>query len=182
MQVQAMGAELAQQLATSDLTYEDVGATAGSLPTGYHHMRVSRVLGTGADAFVAAASALFNWQVHLHAGLRVTASAPVAAPGALVLLGIGAGPLRIAAACRVVYAVTESRRKGFAYGTLPGHPESGEEAFIVEYRTDDSVVFTITAFSRPATAAARAAGPLGRLVQGRITRRYLSALCRISGT
>jgi len=182
MQVQAMRAGLAQQLATADLTYEDVGATAGSLPTGYHHVRVSRLLGSGTDAFVAAASALFSWQVHLDAGLRVAASAPVAAPGAVVLLGIGAGPLRIAAACRVVYAVTESRRQGFAYGTLPGHPESGEEAFIIEHRTDDSVVFTITAFSRHATAIARAAGPLGRLIQRRMTRRYLGALRRISGT
>ena len=182
MHVQAMKAGLAQQLATADLTYADVGATAGSLPTGYHHVRASRLLGSGADAFAAAGEALFSWQVHLHAGLRVTASAPVAAPGVVVLLGIVAGPLRIAAGCRVVYAVTDSRRQGFAYGTLPGHPESGEEAFIIEYRTDDTVVATITAFSRPATASARAAGPLGGLVQRRITRRYLDALDRISGT
>ena len=40
---------------------------------------------------------------------------------------------------RVVYVIDEPLRKGFAYGTLPGHPETGEEAFIVEYRDDDSV-------------------------------------------
>ncbi|HYK71371.1 MAG TPA: DUF1990 domain-containing protein [Streptosporangiaceae bacterium] len=161
------------------MTYDDVGATAGTLPSGYHHLRVSRLVGSGADAFVAATAALFSWQVHLHAGLRVTASAAVAAPGIAVLLGIGAGPARIRAACRVVYTVNESARQGFAYGTLPGHPESGEEVFIIEHRDDDGVVFTITAFSRPATAATRAAGPIGRRVQQYITSRYLGALAAI---
>ncbi len=75
-----------------------------------------------------------------------------------------------------MYTVTEARRRGFAYGTLPGHPESGEEAFVVEQHDDGSVVFAITAFSRPATASARAAGPLGLLIQRYVTRRYLDAL------
>jgi uncharacterized protein (UPF0548 family) len=174
-----MGAELAARLALSDLTYDEVGATAGTLPPGYHHLHVSGVIGSGSDVFIAAASALLSWQVHLDAGLRVTASAPAPSPGAVVLLGLGAGPLRIGAACRVVYTITEPRRQGFAYGTLPGHPESGEEAFVVERRSDGSVTFTITAFSRPATTAARAAGPVGRLIQRRITRRYLGALAAI---
>lgn len=55
----------------------------------------------------------------------------VHAERALVLPGVGAGPLRLRAPCRVVYTVTESRRRGFAYGTLPGHPECGEEAFVI---------------------------------------------------
>jgi uncharacterized protein (UPF0548 family) len=75
-----------------------------------------------------------------------------------------------------VYAVDQPRRQGFAYGTLPGHPESGEEAFIIEHLDDETVSFTITAFSRPSTAIARIAGPGGRLIQGWITTRYLRSL------
>jgi len=176
MSVTGLSAELARRLESAELTYHPVGATAGTLPSGYHHLRVSRLVGSGPDAFADAAAALFGWQIHARAGLRVAASAAVAAPSAVVLLGIGAGPLRVNATCRVVYTVTESQRRGFAYGTLPGHPESGEEAFVVEHRGDGSVVFTITAFSRPATAAARAAGPAGRLIQRYITSRYLGAL------
>jgi uncharacterized protein (UPF0548 family) len=171
-----MSAQLASQLESAHLTYDDVGATRGALPPGYHHLRRSRVLGSGDDAFAAAASALLAWQVQLRAGLRVTASDAVIQPGAVVLLSAGAGLLRLRAPCRVVYTVTEARRRGFAYGTLPGHPERGEEAFVVEQREDGSVVFTITAFSRPATVAARAAGPLGRLLQHYVTQRYLAAL------
>jgi len=171
-----MSAQLASQLKSADLTYGDAGATQRTLPRGYHHLRRTRVLGSGAATFTAAKSDLFGWQVQMRAGLRVTASEAVVKPGAVVLLSAGAGPLQLRAPCRVVYAVTEARRCGFAYGTLPGHPERGEEAFVVELRDDDSVVFTITAFSSPATAAARGAGPLGRLIQRYITQRYLDAL------
>lgn len=70
-------------------------------------------------------------------------------------------------------------RAGFAYGTLPGHPESGEEAFVVS-RAPDGVRFTITAFSRPATWLARLGGPVTLLGQEYFTRRYLRAL-RLGG-
>jgi uncharacterized protein (UPF0548 family) len=172
-----MSAQLASQLESADLTYDDVGATQGTLPRGYHHLRRARVLGSGADAFAAAESALLGWQVQLRAGLRVTTSESVVKPGTVVLLSAGAGPLRVSAPCRVVvYIVTDARRRGFAYGTLPGHPERGEESFVVEQREDGEVVFTITAFSRPATMAAHVAGPLGHLIQRHITQRYLDAL------
>ena len=77
---------------------------------------------------------------------------------------------------RVVYVVDEPRRRGFAYGTLPGHPETGEEAFVVELQEGDEVTFTITAFSRPASRLARAAGPVGRRIQGWATNRYLRSV------
>ncbi len=176
-----MSAVLASRLAAAELTYAEVGATRGALPPGYHHLSRSRFLGSGPDTFAIAGSALLAWQVQLRAGLRVTASAPVAEPGAIVLLGVGVGPLRLRAPCRVVYTVVEPRRRGLAYGTLPGHPERGEEAFVVEQREDGSVTFSITAFSRPATVAARAAGPLGHLIQEYITRRYLAALVQPRG-
>ena len=32
----------------------------------------------------------------------------------------------------VVYIIHEPDRQGFAYGTLPGHPESGDEALMSE--------------------------------------------------
>lgn len=75
-----------------------------------------------------------------------------------------------------MYVIDDPRRKGFAYGTLPGHPESGEEAFVVELHEDSSVTFTITAFSRPHRLLAKLGGPVSRAVQARVTDRYLHAL------
>jgi uncharacterized protein (UPF0548 family) len=166
------------RLAATALTYAETGATAGPLPGGYHQLARRVVLGRGEELLASAGDAVARWQVQLRAGVSVAASAPVAAPGTVVLLGIGAGRLRLAAPCRVVYVIDEPRRRGFAYGTLPGHPESGEEAFVVEQDEDGTVTFAITAFSRPASRLASAAGPAGRLAQGLITTRYLRSLAR----
>jgi uncharacterized protein (UPF0548 family) len=175
MSLTALDPGAARRLREAELTYREAGQTAGALPPGYHHLRRSAVIGSGAEVFAGAANALISWQAHLRAGLRVAASAATAEPGTVVLLGLGAGAIRIGAPCRVIYAANEPHRRGFAYGTLPGHPERGEEAFIEQHH-DGAVTFTIAAFSAPATLLAKAAGPAGRAVQRRITSRYLHAL------
>jgi uncharacterized protein (UPF0548 family) len=83
-------------------------------------------------------------------------------------------PFRIPA--RVVYVVDEPTRRGFAYGTLPGHPERGEEAFIVERQADGSVWLVIRAFSRPAGLFVWIGAPIARLLQAVYTGRYERAL------
>jgi len=176
MGLTVLPAEARERLAGAALTYREVGATAGDLPKGYHHLTRRVLIGHGYQRFTEAGDAVRRWQVQAGAGLSVSASAPATAPGAVVVLGLGIGPVRFEAPCRVVYAVDEPRRQGFAYGTLPGHPESGEEAFMIEHHDDDAVSFTITAFSRPATRLARIAGPLGRIAQRRITARYLRSM------
>jgi len=85
-------------------------------------------------------------------------------------------PLAINAPCRVVYTVDEPGRRGFAYGTLPGHPEAGEESCILEVHDDSRITFTVSAFSRPDSPLARAAGPVGRYLQHWMTSRYLNAM------
>jgi uncharacterized protein (UPF0548 family) len=169
-------AEERNRLVAAELTYREVGGTAGDLPAGYYHLSRRVPIGRGRQLFTDAANAVRRWQVQVRAGLKVSASSPAAVPGAVVILGLGLGPLRLDAPCRVVYAVDEPQRSGFAYGTLAGHPESGEEAFMIEYHDDDVVSFTVTAFSRPSTRLAKISGPFARIVQRRITARYLSSL------
>lgn len=181
MRLGVLPAGVRDRLATAELTYREVGATAGDLPAGYHQFTRSVLIGRGHEVFAAAGDAVCRWRVQLGAGLQVSASAPAAVAGAGVILGLGTGPLRLRAPCRVVYAVDEPRRRGFAYGTLAGHPESGEEAFMIQHHDEDAVSFTITAFSRPATRLAKAAGPAGGVVQRRITARHLRALGKVVG-
>jgi uncharacterized protein (UPF0548 family) len=178
MALTALTPELESRLRQAELTYSETGQTSGILPPGYHHLRRHAVIGSGTAVFADAVKMLFSWQVHLRAGLRVSPSSAIAEPGAVVVLGLGAGPIQTRAPCRVVYATSQPGRQGFAYGTLPGHPECGEEAFIVEQYDDGTVTFAITAFSRPATLAAKAAGPVGRAIQRHITTRYLRSLAR----
>jgi uncharacterized protein (UPF0548 family) len=178
MGITTLRAEVADRLAGVALTYRETGATAGDLPAGYRHIRHRVPIGHGHAILASAGKAVFHWQVQLRSGLRVSASSPAATPGTVLLLSLGIGPLRLQAPCRVVYTVNEPRRQGFAYGTLPGHPETGEEAFIIEHHDDDTVHLTITAFSRPATRLAKIAGPLGTAAQRTITARYLRSLAQ----
>ena len=69
---------------------------------------------------------------------------------------------------------------GFAYETLPGHPENGKESFVVtRVRTPDGfdeVWFTVTAYSKPALWCSRLGGPVTRIIQNRHTNKYLRAM------
>jgi uncharacterized protein (UPF0548 family) len=66
--------------------------------------------------------------------------------------------------------------KRFAYGPLPGQPESGEACFLLSRQAGGHIEFTISAFFRPASRAARYGGPVSRWVQRAMTNRYLRAL------
>jgi uncharacterized protein (UPF0548 family) len=160
-------------LAALPLTYSEVGATAGALPQGYHHVHESAVIGHGRKRFDEAAQAVMRWGMLRGAGLRVEATTEVAAVGSEVIVRLG--PVR--APCRVVYVVDEPNHRGFAYGTLPGHAETGEELFAVRYDpTSDAVTAEVIAFSRHGTWWSRLAGPFTALVQRVVSKRYVKAV------
>jgi uncharacterized protein (UPF0548 family) len=162
-------------LAELPLTYPEVGATAsGQLPAGYDHQAVSAQIGTGRERFEQAGDAVLHWGMQRGSGLKVQASSDTAVVSAIVvvrMLGILSAP------CRVVYVVDEPDVRGFAYGTLPGHPESGEERFAVRYDPNTDAVFAeVTAFSVPGTWWSKAGGPFVKAAQRIIARRYLRAV------
>jgi uncharacterized protein (UPF0548 family) len=67
----------------------------------------------------------------------------------------------------------------FAYGTLPGHVESGEERFRVSLDpASDRVVYQIAAFSRPAVLLSKLGYPLARRIQKRFATSSAEALAR----
>jgi uncharacterized protein (UPF0548 family) len=145
------------------------------MPQGYQHDRWQADLGAFDQiSFERLAAALRNWQ--RRAGFRIVPADPVA-PGltfALVVplpvgYAIGAG--------RVVYVTDLPENYGFAYGTLPAHPEQGEEAFRLA-RDGRRLVFTVTAFSRPRHPAARLGGSVTRALQRRANTSYLRAMRR----
>lgn len=177
-------AKLSQILAgvgDAPLTYDRVGATMhpGDLPAGYHHVHVARVVGHGDEAFVAAAGGIRDWQLHRRQGFRVVPDDPSIAVGTVVAVDVPLSGIHVVACCRIAWVVDEPHRFGFGYGTLPVHPESGEEAFVVERDTTGDggdVRLTITAFSRPRHPLVRLGGPLARRQQARATQGYLDAL------
>ena len=165
-----------------DVTYPEVGATGGPLPAGYRRLRATRRVGHGRGFFERAADELLSGAVQRRAGASVDLSDVPLREGTQVLMRLRLGPLRFRAPCLVVWATRTADLCGFAYGTLPGHPERGEERFELRLSENDEVTFTIVAFSTPARWFTRLGGPLARRVQARMTRRYLGSLDITGGT
>ncbi|MCC9144083.1 MULTISPECIES: DUF1990 domain-containing protein [unclassified Arthrobacter] len=135
--------------------------------------------------FLRLTNGLLDWDLHRRAGLRVAAGTPRAAPGVEMASGVGLWRVRYYAPCRVIWASeavlddggapVHGQRSGFGYGTLPGHPESGEEGFYAELDGDGRLFFRIAAYSRPGSRLVRAANPVNVRVQRFYTNRYFAA-------
>lgn len=163
-----------ESLSRLPLTYACVGGTAtGQMDEGY--AAFTRTVDVSRLSFDQAAERLMTWQVQERAGLRVAASESRVVEGEVVLmkLGVRAAALRIP--CRVVHVIDEPERVGFAYGTLQGHPESGEEQFLLERRGEE-IRFTVHGFSRPSSTLVKLLGPAGRRFQSIMTTRYLRTM------
>jgi uncharacterized protein (UPF0548 family) len=117
-----------ERLAGASFTYAEVGATRHPpLPAGYTHTEKRAVVGVGRPAWERAVEALFDWRAQRGAALRVRAGGPASAPGTVVVLTVGLPRLGYDIPCRVVWSLTEGPERGFAYGTLPGHPVTTPE-------------------------------------------------------
>jgi uncharacterized protein (UPF0548 family) len=168
--------ELVDRSGRASVTYVDVGGSLhGAHPADFRHDHDDRVLGQGEDVFEHAKQGLQSWGAHSSLGVRVFPRDTAVAPGSTVIVLVGA-PLSIAAPCRVVEVLDEPRRWGFAYGTLPGHPEQGEESFVVTWADDDLVHFEIQAYSRPANRLVRLSGPIAQWIQRLGTSSYFTAM------
>jgi uncharacterized protein (UPF0548 family) len=156
-------------------TFDEVAGGDGG-PTRYARDRFEGVVGHGDRDFAAARSGLSTWAAHAAPGLRVFPWTARLAEGETCLVTFGTPFLALAAPCRVTRVFDETRRFGFTYATLPGHPEVGEESFVVEMDVLDDVRFTIEARSRPGGALVRATAPFNRRVQRRVAAGYLRSL------
>jgi uncharacterized protein (UPF0548 family) len=163
---------------SATVTYAEVGATArpGDLPAGYHHVRETAELGHGDAVFEAAADGVRQWRLHRGQGFRVWPEAPGINAGTDVVVDIPMPGLHVVAACRVVWSVDDGDRVGFGYGTLPVHPATGEEAFVVERTPAGDVVVDVCAFSRARHPMMKLGGPIARRWQRKATRGYIDAL------
>ena len=162
-------------------SYAEVGASRDSAPDRYtiDHNRIQ--LGRGIGVFERAVDALRHWQMFkMHWIELCWPSTPVEVGETVGVLTSHLGFWSLNP-CRVVYLVEElgaCERFGFAYGTLSGHAEFGEERFTVEFHPDDeSVWYDLYAFSRPGPLA-RLAHPYARRLQKRFATESIVAMKR----
>jgi len=163
-------------------TYPDVGATtpaerAWSPPDGYRGFEKTIAIGRGDEHWAWASEQVLRWGIKTRSGFHVKPGGRVVEGDEHRLVAL-VGPMLITEPVVVVAVVDEPDRAGFAYGTLPGHPVSGEEAFVVHRDDDDTVNLTLRSLTRPGRGRWRMAFP-GILVAQRVyRRRYLRALAR----
>lgn len=163
-------------------SYAAVGATATSPPAGYVVDRTRIRQGEGEAVFRSAIAALRRWEQFRLGWVEAwSPETPIQTGEVVAVMGHAIG-LWWLNSCRIVYVVDESgpiSRFGFAYGTLPGHVESGEERFLIEWdRADDSVWYDILAFSRPNHFLTRLGYPVVRRTQKRFGRDSAVAMFR----
>jgi uncharacterized protein (UPF0548 family) len=179
---------IAEQSALS-FTYPEVGATANgaAIPEGYvvDHTRIE--LGQGPDVFARAKAALEHWKQFDLGWLEAYPNDTFLRKGETVVVVARAGGLWWINAARIVYTIDEqsdtATRFGFAYGTLPGHVESGEERFLLEWdRATDAVSFDILAFSRPRHLLVRLNRRRARAMQKRFAAESASAMQRAAAS
>ena len=163
-------------------TYSAVGATAHTPPAGYVVDRTRVKLGTGQSVFDSAKAALQQWQQFRLGWVEAwSPDTPLESGQVVLVMGWAMGVWWLNA-CRIVYTMDQSgpiTRFGFAYGTLPGHVETGEERFLIEWdRETDSVWYDILAFSQPRHFLTRLGYPLVRRLQRRFGRDSAASMFR----
>jgi uncharacterized protein (UPF0548 family) len=141
----------------------------------FRRSEVTAVIGMGEQAWQRATRDVLLWRVKTRSGFSVSTPEPVSVGDRPTITARPFG-IRIIEPAVVVAVVNESDRVGFAYRTLPGHPVSGEEAFIVT-RDGDEVRLTIRSLTRAAPQQPwRILYPLLRIAQLVARGRYLRAL------
>lgn len=142
---------------------------------GYRRSENSVVVGRGDQVWERAARDVLRWRVKTASGFAVDGAGPVS-KGDRVVVTARLLNVTVIEPVEVVSVVEERDRVGFAYRTLPGHPVSGEEAFIV-HRSGEEVHLTVRSLTRAAPQQPwRALYPLLLIAQRIARRRYLKSL------
>jgi uncharacterized protein (UPF0548 family) len=169
------------RLASGELNYDGIGSTEhGPLPPHVESVITRSYLGEGLAMYRRVAQGILTWGLQKGAGLRVRAESAVVVPGTRVVSGFGIGPFRISAPCEVVWVRRPllgdgPQSAGFGYGTLPGHPVRGEEAFEVEIDAKGRVEVVVTAFGTPSNWFYAAGAALTTWARSRVTSRYIES-------
>jgi uncharacterized protein (UPF0548 family) len=149
-------------------SYPELTATQSPDPVrNYDHDFAQISLGEGSQTFEKAKVLLKKWKMFPFSWTKILPpNAPIEAGVTVVMyarfLGIWWG-----LPCRILYLIDKPDQFGFAYGTLPGHIEQGEELFLVKMEPDGTVVYQIKAFSKPRHWLAKLGYPLVRMLQAK---------------
>jgi uncharacterized protein (UPF0548 family) len=172
-------------MSRGELSYSEAGATAIGEPVwrratpGFRRFERTVVIGQGDDCWNDVAAGVLEWAIKTRSGFSIE---PASGDGLRVRQGADLslvahiGPLQIREPIRIVTVVEQPDRVGFAYGTRPGHPVAGEEAFVVHRDSTGTVSLTLRSLTKAPRGPWRLLFPVALVAQRFYRRRYLRAL------
>lgn len=163
-------------------SYAEVGQSETNHPIKGFDNDLNRIrLGQGAEVYRAACKALRNWQMFPGGWATIGPHIPEIRAGETVAMIVHLFGFYWLNPCRIIYTFDtqgETKKYGFAYGTLPGHIEKGEERFSVEMLPDGSVWYDLRAYSKPQLWFVKLGYPVARFFQKRFVRESQRAMQR----
>lgn len=173
--------------ANLSFSYRQVGATKERQPpVGYPVNNYRNKLGAGKELFEKAVAALYSWQMYALGWTTIYPLQALAATGNVVVVQVEHLGFWSLNPCRIVYTIDEndenSRRCGFAVGTLPAHSEMGEEQFLIEWdKNSDAVWYELYAFAKPKNLLAKIGSPYVTYLQKQFAAESYGAMMKAVG-
>ena len=132
-----------------DLSYprDMVGASLKLAESAWHPdgswtvVDYAQIIGRGEHDFLRAVDNLLTWRAHRSAAVCVRGE-PVIGETVQLYFGPTVSP------CRIIAVEHGPRRVALVYGTVHGHIERGEEAFLLELNSANEVIGRCVAFSQ----------------------------------
>lgn len=153
-----------------------------SLARKYNYDETMIFLGEGPEVFTAARKVIREWKMFPSSWTKVYPDHAPIRTGQRVAVLFKLMGLWWWNSSEIQYTIEEADRFGFAYGTLPGHVESGEELFLVEIDDSEKVWYKIKAFSRPAYWVVNLVYPYARSQQRRFVKESMAQMKKLTQT
>jgi len=154
-----------QKQAKAKFTYHELEGSKRSEVAGCDNDYSHRIIGAGEADWEVAKEALRNWEQFPAPWTKILRERTPLKKGETVAVLFRILGIWWINSARIVYDFDEPNRFGFAYGTLLGHLESGEECFWLERDVDGTVSYHIRAFSNPYYWFVKLAYPMARYYQ-----------------
>lgn len=160
--------------ATADYTYAELEGSKKESVSGYDNDHNCCIIGSGEQKWEAAKEALRNWSQFPAPWTKILPErAPLKVGETVAVLFRIFGIWWINSA-RIVYVFDEPNHFGFAYGTLKGHLEKGEECFWIERDEAGTISYHIRAFSKPYYWFVKLTYPMARYYQRRFVQESMA--------
>lgn len=161
------------------LSYDAPGAARPGAPAPRGlRLREQRIgLGAGDAVWEHAVEAVSGWAIKRSIGFTISPDDAVVVAGRDYETRYGW--MRVREPVRVIWVADEPDRRGFGYGTRPGHPITGEECFLVERDADGTVWFVTRTVSRISGGRWLVLWPGIRMLQPYFQRAYARSAVRL---